>query len=85
MINTTLLSGGMNLSNEYMGESDGSKRWEDLLYCLKGPSVDHFYHIFQNDWGYATKEEEKYNLKEEESCEGESRVQVVPSGPDISS
>jgi len=82
---TTLLSGGMNLSNEYMGESDGSKRWEDLLYCLNGPSVDHFYHIFQNDWIYATKEEEKIDLKREESCEGESRVQVVPSGPDIAS
>ncbi|MBT8343704.1 MAG: phospholipase, partial [Sulfurovum sp.] len=81
----TLLSGGMNLSNEYMGKADGSKRWEDLLYCLKGPSVYHFYHIFQNDWVYATKEEEKIDLKREESCEGESKVQVVPSGPDIPS
>ncbi|MDM5263486.1 cardiolipin synthase [Sulfurovum sp. XTW-4] len=80
---TTLLSGGMNLSNEYMGEADGTKRWEDLLYCLKGPSVYHFYHIFQNDWIYATKEEKNIELKIEESCEGESRVQVVPSGPDI--
>lgn len=80
--NSTLLSGGMNLSNEYMGESDGSKRWEDLLYCLKGPSVHHFYHIFQNDWGYATKEE-KTDFKIEDTYEGESIVQVVPSGPDI--
>jgi len=80
---TTLLSGGMNLSNEYMGEDDGTKRWEDLLYCLKGPSVDHFFHIFQNDWSYATKEEEMFEPKREVSCGGESRVQVVPSGPDI--
>lgn len=80
---TTLLSGGMNLSNEYLGEEDGSKRWEDLLYCLKGPSVDHFFHIFQNDWAYATKEEEVIEPMGEEVCDGESRVQVVPSGPDI--
>lgn len=80
---TTLLSGGMNLSNEYMGEADGSKRWEDLLYCLKGPSVHHFYHIFQNDWVYATKEEDKIYLKRVEEYDGESTVQVVPSGPDI--
>ena len=73
----------MNLSNEYMGESDGSKRWEDLIYCLKGPSVYHFYHIFQNDWNYATKEEETIDLNKIESCEGESKVQVVPSGPYI--
>ena len=80
---TTLLSGGMNLSNEYMGEADGTKRWEDLLYCLKGPSVDHFFHIFQNDWAFATKDEEITESKQEELCDGESRVQVVPSGPDI--
>ncbi len=80
---TTLLSGGMNLSTEYMGEADGSKRWEDLLYCLKGPSVHHFYHIFQNDWVYATKEEDKIYLKRVEAYDGESMVQVVPSGPDI--
>ncbi len=82
---TTLLSGGMNLTNEYMGEADGSKRWEDLLYCLKGPSVHHFYYIFQNDWVYATKKEDKIDWKSVETYEGESRVQVVPSGPDIPS
>ena len=81
---STLLSGGMNLSNEYMGEADGSQRWEDLLYCLKGPSVYHFHQIFQNDWGYATKEE-KIDFKIAEAYEGESLVQVVPSGPDIPS
>lgn len=86
----TLLSGGMNLSNEYMGEADGSRRWEDLLYCLRGPSAYHFYHIFQNDWIYATKEddeeedeEEEIGLKCAEEYKGESTVQVVPSGPDI--
>lgn len=79
----TLLSGGMNLSDEYMGEADGSKRWGDLLYCLKGPSVYHFYHIFHNDWIYATKEEEKVGLKCVKEYKGESTVQVVPSGPDI--
>jgi len=82
---TILLSGGMNLSNEYMGEADGSQRWEDLLYCLKGPSVYHFYHIFQNDWVYATKEEDEIELKRAEEYDGESTVQVVPSGPDIPS
>ena len=80
-----LLSGGMNLSNEYMGEADGTKRWEDLLYCLKGPAVYHFYSIFHDDWIYATKEEEKTDLRITQKYEGESFVQVVPSGPDIPS
>ena len=82
---TSVLSGGMNLSNAYMGEANGTKRWQDLLYCLKGPSVHHFYHIFHNDWGYATKEEEKEAHQYTDSYEGESIVQVVPSGPDIPS
>jgi cardiolipin synthase len=80
---TTLLSGGMNLTNEYMGEADGTSRWEDLLYCVKGPSVGHFYYVFYNDWVYATKEEEMIDVSEIKVHEGYSRIQVVPSGPDI--
>ncbi len=80
---TILLSGGMNLSNEYMGEADETKRWEDLLYRLKGPAVNDFYNIFHNDWVYATKEEANYDLRLPEVYKGESLVQVVPSGPDI--
>ncbi|HSR74589.1 MAG TPA: phospholipase D-like domain-containing protein, partial [Sulfurovum sp.] len=81
----TVLSGGMNLSNAYMGENDGTQRWEDLLYCLKGPSAHHFYHIFLNDWGYATKEEKEAFTRRKEVYEGKNIVQVVPSGPDIPS
>jgi cardiolipin synthase len=80
---TTLLSGGMNLSDEYMGADDGTQRWDDMMYYLKGPAVHSFYSIFHNDWVYATKEEEKNDLKMDESYEGDAIVQVVPSGPDI--
>jgi len=78
-----LLSGGMNLSDEYMGEDDGTKRWEDLMYTLTGPSVDDFYSIFHNDWSYATKESEKRVCPYKDEYNGEQIVQVVPSGPDI--
>jgi cardiolipin synthase len=80
---TTLLSGGMNLSNEYMGVDDGTKRWDDMMYYLKGPAVHSFYSIFHNDWVYATKAEVKNDLKMDESYDGDAIVQVVPSGPDI--
>ena len=81
---TRLLSGGMNLSNEYMGEDDGSKRWKDLLFYLEGPAVHTFYTIFYNDWQYATGEEYTLSYKEaKETFTGDSYVQVVPSGPDI--
>ena len=78
-----LLSGGMNLSNEYMGVNDGTKRWEDLMYALRGPAVNDFYSIFLNDWEYATKRSEKQDFEHKEAYSGNQIVQVVPSGPDI--
>jgi len=80
---TRLLGGGMNLSNEYMGAADGTKRWKDLMYALEGPAVAHFYAIFSNDWQYATGEELPRYTPHRSSYDGESIVQVVPSGPDI--
>jgi cardiolipin synthase len=83
-----LLSGGMNLSDEYLGSESERKRWQDILYYLEGPAVFSFYQIFHNDWNYATdrKEPLEYDLSDEHTVEeGESIVQVVPSGPDIPS
>ena len=78
-----LLSGGMNLSNEYMGIADGSNRWEDLMYRLEGPAVDHFVSIYHNDWIYATEDQNKESIEHNSTYEGDDIVQVVPSGPDI--
>ena len=79
-----LLSGGMNLSDEYLGEESNTKRWNDILYYLEGPAVFGFYQIFHNDWNYAMglTDQLKLPLEPVEST-GESTVQVVPSGPDI--
>ena len=79
----TVFSGGMNLSNEYMGEDDGYNRYKDLLYRLEGPSVEYLYHIFHCDWGYAVKVEKKRDFPQTKTYEGDEIVQVVPSGPDI--
>jgi len=78
-----LLSGGMNLSNEYMGKEDGTKRWEDLMYYLHGPAVNDFYSIFLNDWEYATNTVKKQEFEHKKVYKGDHIVQVVPSGPDI--
>ncbi len=79
-----LLSGGMNLSDEYLGEESSTKRWDDILYYLEGPAVFSFYEVFHNDWNYAMGTTEKLELPLEPlESTGESSVQVVPSGPDI--
>ncbi|WP_415407882.1 cardiolipin synthase [Sulfurovum sp. CS9] len=79
-----LLSGGMNLSDEYLGEESSTKRWDDILYYLEGPAVFGFYQIFHNDWNYAMGLTDQLKLPiEPVESTGESTVQVVPSGPDI--
>jgi len=79
-----LLSGGMNLSDEYLGEESSTKRWNDVLYYLEGPAVFSFYEIFHNDWNYATGQSNPLELPlEAAESVGENSVQVVPSGPDI--
>ena len=79
-----LFSGGMNLTNEYLGRADGTRRWKDLLYCLQGPAVEYFAAIFCSDWAYATGKPLAYvSPKRTEKLTGKSWVQVVPSGPDI--
>lgn len=79
-----LLSGGMNLSDQYLGEKSGTKRWDDMLYYLEGPAVFVFYQVFHNDWNYAMglTDELEFPLEATASA-GEGIVQVVPSGPDI--
>jgi cardiolipin synthase len=82
--NRLVLSGGMNLSNAYMGRADGSLRWQDLLYRLEGPAVYYFATIFNSDWNYATDRDTPVEKSEIIGhFEEESFVQVVPSGPDI--
>ena len=81
-----LLSGGMNLSDEYLGEKSERKRWEDVLYYLEGPAVFSFYQVFHNDWNYAKGLDDKLEFSlpsENVVTTGENIVQVVPSGPDI--
>ncbi len=79
-----LLSGGMNLSDEYLGEDTHTKRWEDILYYLEGPAVFGFYQIFHNDWNYAMGLTDQLELPlEPVESAGDNSVQVVPSGPDI--
>lgn len=80
-----VISGGMNLSNHYMGKESTSNRYKGLLYLLTGPSVIYFYHIFYSDWSYAEREEDINILPTKNAYLGEDIVQVVPSGPDIAS
>lgn len=78
-----VLTGGMNLGNEYMGPEPCQKRWDDLLFLVQGDGVCHFHNIFASDWAYAAKEAIPEMLNVPEKYYGNNCLQVVPSGPDI--
>ncbi len=76
--------GGINIGNEYLGQSSRFGDWRDTHLRLKGESVDSLQYRFLLDWNFATGSdllrEQKYFPKKE--FEGDSAVQIVSSGPD---
>jgi len=80
--NEKVLSGGANLSDEYIGPVFCKKRWEDILFLIDGSSVEQYFEIFASDWFYASDERLKFSRDKKES-DGDIYLQVVPSGPDM--
>jgi cardiolipin synthase len=81
--NKKVLSGGMNISSEYLGETVDKTRWEDILFLTEGSSAELYFEIFASDWFYASGEELSFTGSNI-SNSGDTFVQVVPSGPDMS-
>ncbi len=79
----TLLTGGMNIGNEYLGPEPDSTRWDDLLFKITGDSIYYFYDIFANDWYFATKEKLPKDEILDVQQTSSTALQVVASGPDI--
>ena len=81
--NKKVLSGGMNLSNEYLGSKANKARWEDMLFSVEGSSVQSYFEIFASDWFYASQQKISFTTDTTYSS-GDTYIQVVPSGPDMS-
>lgn len=79
----TVLTGGMNLSAEYLGPTPDPNRWNDLLFQVEGPAVYHYLEIFASDWSYAAGEAIPLPISIVPPGLGDAYIQVVPSGPDI--
>jgi cardiolipin synthase A/B len=80
--NKKVLSGGMNLSNEYLGPDTGEPRWEDILFLVEGSSVELYFEIFASDWFYASQQTLTFNA-DTPVDRGNTYLQIVPSGPDM--
>ncbi len=79
-----LISGGINISKDYLSLSSKNSAWMDLTFIINGAAAFHYYEIFKYDWEFQTKEKliEK-TPKNYASIKTKSTVQVVPSGPDV--
>lgn len=80
--NKKVLSGGLNLTNEYLGSEYNETQWEDILFSCKGACVEDFFTIFASDWYYAAKKKLKFNPEIEE-IKKDTKIRVIPSGPDV--
>ncbi|MEA3405280.1 MAG: cardiolipin synthase [Pseudomonadota bacterium] len=83
----TLFTGGMNLSNDYLGDSHSDQpHWKDLLFKIEGPATSHYLNIFKEDWLFATQQAIKTTAvspSKQSNGTHQQVIQVVPSGPDI--
>jgi len=80
--NEKVLSGGMNLANEYIGPKQSKPRWDDILFLVEGKSAELYFEIFASDWFYASHETLNFPDKPIDT-NGDTSLQVVPSGPDM--
>lgn len=81
--NKKVLSGGMNISKEYFGPNVDKARWKDIFFLSEGASAELFFEIFASDWFYASQEKIGF-VKNSTVNAGDTFLQVVPSGPDMS-
>ena len=80
--NKKVISGGINISKEYLGKNRDKRRWEDIMFIVEGDSVEQFFEIFASDWFYASKERLNF-ISNNDKNRGDIFMQVVPSGPDM--
>ncbi len=80
----TLISGGTNISKDYLSFSSKNSAWKDLTFIINGAAAFHYYEIFKYDWESQTKQKfGELEPKNYASTKTKSIIQVVPSGPDV--
>lgn len=82
----TLFAGGMNFAKEYMGPpntDEAPPRWRDVAAVARGPVAADATALFESDWAFCGGSKRAENELEPAASGGDSRVQFVPSGPDM--
>ena len=76
-----VLTGGMNLSRDYLVPGEAPVYYRDILCRIEGRAAHYYTQIFAADWAFATARQTE--LPEPPATkEGDACIQVAPSGPD---
>ena len=72
-----VLSGGMNIGEEYLGQG----AWVDLAFTLEGPAVRSYSDVFESDWSGlgGTEASHPATARTGDDCV----AHLIPSGPDL--
>lgn len=81
----TVLIGGMNIAQEYLGPQPDADRWIDLSIKIKGTLVKDLQAIFLSDWNYTLESNDLIPSLVENQNTSTSELQVAASGPDVPS
>lgn len=80
-----VLTGGMNLAQEYMGPplpaGARERRWIDTSVEVRGPAVSDCALLFAQDWQFATGK--VLDVGAPPAIAGDITLQVAPNGPDV--
>jgi len=76
--------GGINIGDEYLGETPYFSDWRDTHLRIEGDGVKFLQHIFIQDWYFTAKEKISGNMYYPPCPEsvGEELIQIAASGPD---
>ncbi|WP_286336195.1 phospholipase D-like domain-containing protein [Hydrogenimonas cancrithermarum] len=83
--NHLVMTGGMNLSKEYLSPVSNETRYDDILCKIEGTATHFFSQIFEMDWSFATHSEPRLFPPSARTTKGTVSLQVAPSGPDTPS
>lgn len=81
-----VLIGGQNIDRRFMSEGRNPESFVDFSVRIDGPAAAEFNRIFISDWVFAAgthPREEIDTLRFQPAPVGESKLKVIPSGPDV--
>jgi len=79
--NEVVFSGGINIGNEYLGESSRGP-WRDTSIEIRGPAIKQFAVLFEEAWERTTGSHRKNEIPMPKQVTGGEDLNVIPSGPD---